>query len=111
MGGKMIELVRVDGTTVPETMFVRPNRPDDHREFEFLLPRCEPLYIYADKDGRDWVRWALPKTVAEQLGWEMRCACCKLETPIVESPGGDHVHIDTAYDEVDWYLNTAPRQF
>src|SRR5262245_49071154 len=106
----MIELIRVDGTTVPATMFVRPRRPDDHREFEFLLPRCAPLYVYADSEGRDWVRWALPKTVAEQLGWgEMRCACCAADTAY--HPNDDFVHIDTAYDEVDWYLASAPRQF
>lgn len=101
----MTELLRVDAVGVQDVMFVRPRDPDNHTELEWLLPRCEPLFVYADANGRDWVRWALPKAVAQAIGWgEMRCACCDHQ-PVDNK--AEFFHIDTAYDEVDWYLESV----
>lgn len=97
----MIELPRKDALDVPETMFIRPRRPDDHREFEFLLPQMRPLFVYA-LDGQDWIRWSLPRSVAVGIGWgDMRCACCGDGTPAGDS---ESFHVDTALKEVDWFL-------
>lgn len=99
----MSTLVRIDRTLVSEGMFLRPRRPDDHREFEVLLPQLTPLFVYADEDGRDWVRWSMPNEVARRFGMEnMQCDCCNNTHP---SPGEHSFTIDTAFDEVDWFLN------
>jgi len=97
-----MNLPRKDVADITEAMFVRPQRPDDHREFEILLPQCTPLFIYADREGRDWVRWAIPKVVAENFGLgEMRCACCDTKAEI--GPLGAY-HFDTLWDEISWYF-------
>lgn len=99
----MTTLQRRHRALVTEAMFIRPRNPDDHAEFEWLLPQCTPLFVYADEDGRDWVRWELPQAVAEKLGWgAMRCACCNARGQLVED--SNVFHVDTAEDEVDWYL-------
>ena len=96
-------LPRLDRSMITTTLFLRPRRPDDHREFEMLLPHCTPLFVYADEDGRDWLRWSLPRVVAEKVGLgDMRCDCCG--EPL--QGGGDHaVVIDTARDETDWFFD------
>jgi hypothetical protein len=98
-------LPRIDRSLVSTAMFIRPRKPEDHGEFEWLLPQCSPLFVYADENGRDWVRWSLPKQVAEQLGWgEMKCACCGNTEE--QTHASEHaLAVDTAYDEVDWFLN------
>lgn len=99
----MITLERKRHQEIGTTMFVRPQRPEDHDEFEWLLPQCTPLFVYRDGGGRDWVRWALPRDVAREIGWgEMKCACCTAGGPLQAT--NDDFHIDTAYNEVDWYL-------
>jgi len=98
----MIELERKFRKDIKETMFVRPKNPDDHAEFEWLLPQCLPMFVYRDGGGRDWVRWALPREVAEQIGWgAMKCACCDTSAAPEDA---DYFHIDTAYDEVAFFL-------
>jgi hypothetical protein len=99
----MKELPRMDRSLVSTVMFVRPRRPDDHTEFEWLLPQCTPLFVYADENGRDWVRWSLPKEVAAKLGWNMQCACCDHTEPATVEPEHSYA-VDMAYDEVDWFL-------
>jgi hypothetical protein len=61
-----------------------------------------PLFVSADKAGRDWVRWSMPRAVAQALGWgDMRCACCGDKS----ATGTEHaVEVDTALDEVDWWF-------
>ena len=98
----MIALPRRDVLDVPETMFIRPRRPQDHADFEYILPRMQPLFVYED-GGENWVRWAIPLALAQEIGWaDMRCACCGSDA----GPAGDTAsfHVDTAFDEVDWYL-------
>lgn len=95
---------RVNRSLIGDVMFLRPRQPADHREFEQLLPQCTPVLVYADAAGRDWVRWAIPKPVAQRYGLDQGCACCG------KQEGGETEHarlVDTAYDEVDWYLNRA----
>jgi hypothetical protein len=88
-------------------MFLRPRRPDDHREFERLLPQCSPLFVYADENGRDWVRWSIPRQVAEKMGMgNMQCACCG-DTEKQTHASTHSYAVDTAYDEVDWFLEAA----
>jgi|SRR5882757_5618762 len=96
-------LTRVSGDGVSHAMFIRPRRPDDHAQFEWLLPQCMPLFIYADERGRDWVRWSLPKTVALKLGWDMGCECCGNTEQATHEPDNAYI-IDTAWDETSWFL-------
>jgi hypothetical protein len=97
------QLTRIGAGLVEPVMFLRPQRPDDHAQFEQLLPQCSALFVYADERGRDWVRWSIPKVVAQRYGWDQGCDCCgKTEDA---SAGPEHaVLIDTAYDEVNWFL-------
>lgn len=88
---------------VPPTMFLRPRNPRDHREFEALLPRLEPVLIYADENGRDWVRWEMAREVAAQMGWgDMKCECCETSAAVGTELA---VHLDTAWDEISWFFN------
>jgi len=100
-------LPRIDRSLVSTVMFIRPRRPDDHAQFEWLLPQCSPLFVYADENGRDWVRWSLPKHVAEQIGWgDMQCACCGDSHE--QTHASEHSFaVDMAYDEIDWFLEGA----
>jgi hypothetical protein len=82
-------------------MFLRPRDPDDHRDFERVLPWMTPLFIY-QADGQDWVRWSMPKSVAQRMGFNRGCVCCG-ESDKVEGDVGD-VHVDTALSETDWWL-------
>jgi hypothetical protein len=90
---------------ITEAMFLRPRDPDDHRQFEEVLPQMTPLFIYADEHDRDWVRWSLPRQVAERYGWDgCRCATpgCNKAHP---APGQHSFAVDTAWDEVDWFFD------
>ena len=99
----MTTLPRKNRLDIAETVFLRPQRPDDHRELEWLLPQCEPLFVYADEGGRDWIRWEIPRAAAASLGFSgEKCSCCGDSTAVAETTGG--VHADTAYNEVNWYL-------
>ena len=79
-----------------ETMFLRPKRPDDHRDFEMVLPWMTPLFVY-EQDGEDWVRWSMPHNVGLRFGLNRGCACCG-ESETAEGDNGD-VHVDTALNE------------
>jgi len=98
-----LKLESRDFDDVLPTMFIRPQNPDDHRQFEVLLPQLTPLFVYIDDDDREWVRWSMPKEVAQQFGWgDMKCICCGDS----DTQGDEGTfHIDTALNEVDWYLN------
>jgi hypothetical protein len=103
-------MTRKKRTTLPrvedrygQAMFLRPVDPDNHDEFTALLPSCTPLFVY-DSGGRDWVRWSIPKRVVKKWGFGGGCACCHAK-PVVET--GNVVHMDTARDEVQWYLDAA----
>ncbi len=98
----MTTLPRKNKLYIGETRFLRPQRPDDHDDFEWLLPQCEPLFVFADEDGRDWIRWEIPRAVADGMGWSEKCTCCGESTALAETTSG--VHADTAYNEVNWYL-------
>ena len=94
-------LPRKEQSEIEETVFLRPQRPDDHRQFEELLPWCTPLFVYANK-GKNWVRWAVPKTIAEKLGLPTEgCVCCGEKTVVQDD--GDY-HVDTAWHETSWWL-------
>ena len=97
---------RIDRNAYGEAIFVRPRNPADHREFDFLLPQCTVLFVYADERGRDWVRWSLPQAVATELGWgDGKCDCCEQ----TNEPGVDGaMHFDTALDETDWFFDDNP---
>lgn len=100
-----MELPRLPADALETVMFIRPRNPDNHTQFEWLLPQCTPLFVYADENGRDWVRWSLPLEVAEKLGWDMRCDapnCCKTE-PGTHRPAHAYL-VDTAWDEISWFL-------
>jgi hypothetical protein len=98
-------LPRMEHDLIQTAMFIRPRDPDDHRQFEWLLPRCAPMFVYADENGRDWVRWSIPRAVADQMGWDMKCHdpnCRKTEEATHEP---QHAYVaDMAYDEIDWFL-------
>lgn len=101
----MTALARLDTDMVSAAMFIRPQRPDDHEQFEWLLPQCTPLFVY-EHEGEDLVRWAIPKQVAEQLGWGGGCQCCGKTEPATEA--AEHaLVVDIAYKYVDWYLERA----
>lgn len=88
---------------VSTVMFIRPRRPDDHEQFEWLLPQCQPLFVYADARGRDWVRWAVPSPIAQRLGWSSGCSCCGHTEEASEAPQNAFL-ADMAYDEIDWFM-------
>lgn len=103
-----MDLPRVNKSLLATVMFIRPRRPDDHRQFEQVLPQCTPLLIYADERGRDWVRWSVPKTVAQRFGWDMRCTSpgCNCTEEATVAPDSSFL-VDMAWNEVDWYLERA----
>jgi len=94
-----------DYRDIPATMFIRPRRPEDHREFEFLLPQMAAVFVYADEDGDQWVRWEMPRALAREIGWgDMQCACCGDASAV----GTEHaVQVDTAWAEVGWWFNAS----
>lgn len=96
-------LPRLTRDMVQTAMFIRPRRPDDHREFEQVLPRWTPLFVYADENGRDWVRWSIPLDMALQMGLDKGCQCCSHMEEVSEAPEHSYL-VDTAWDETDWYL-------
>lgn len=59
-----------------------------------LLNQCEPLFIYRDDNGDDWVRVAAPVGLVLGLN-EARCDCC------------DSTLLDVAYKSVRWYVQEA----
>ena len=81
-------------------MFLRPANPMDHRHFDLLLPWATPLLVYA-MDGRDWIRWALPKAKAEEYGLADGCSCCG-DGRI--KPGEAGIEFDTALSETEWWF-------
>lgn len=96
-------LPREDFADLVQTVFLRPRNPDDHREFERLLPWFTPLFVYA-MDGDDYVRWHVPTAIGEKMGLDRSgCACCGEKT-VIETDTG--YHVDTAVVETDWWLTT-----
>lgn len=98
---------RKDRAAIPETMFMRLKDPSDPSQLEGLCHEMTPLLVYASPDGRDWVRWSMPREVARKYGMgEMRCACCA-EDDITESAAEtvDAYHVDTAFSEVANFLS------
>lgn len=97
----------VDRNAYGEAFFVRPQRPEDHSEFEWLLPQLTPLFVYLDGNLRGWVRWSMPKAVAFDLGWgeTPQCACC--DATATEGIDGG-LHVDTALEETDWFFDAPP---
>jgi hypothetical protein len=95
-------LPRRSRALVKNTMFLRPRRPDDHRQLEALLPQLTPLFVYPDGHGQDIVRWAMPRAVAKANGWDdMHCACCDDDT--VEGDK-NFVHVDVMWKFIDWFF-------
>lgn len=94
-----MRLVRADHHDLKPTVLLRPRRPDDHTQFEALLPWFTPVLVYW-KDGEDWVRWHVPPVVAEDIGLDGGCGCCG--SGAVEADDG--FHVDTAVSETDWFL-------
>lgn len=90
---------------IPTTMFLRVKDPTKESGFDQLLHDLTPLFVYAN-DGADWVRWDMPREVAQACGWgDMRCDCCAPDepsTPAAETV--DSFHIDTAWSEVGGWL-------
>jgi hypothetical protein len=83
------------------SLFARPRRPDDHREFEHLLPQCTPLFVYNGQHGLDYIRWSVPLAVARSMWGDVKCTCCD------KSPGiGEHsMLMDTAVIETEWFFD------
>lgn len=97
----------VDRNAYGEAFFVRPQRPDDHTEFEWLLPQMTPLFIYLDDNLRGWVRWSMPPALVAELGWTK---CSDPECDETHEPGVDEAfHVDTALDETDWFFDAPPQ--
>ena len=94
-----MRLRREDHHNLSETVRLRPRRPDDHEQFEALLPWFTPVLVYR-MNGEEWVRWHVPQSVAENIGISGGCACCG--EGAAESDGG--YHVDTAWSETDWWL-------
>lgn len=84
-------------------MLLRPRNPADHRQFEEVLPWFTPLFVWHG-GGIDWVRWSVPKDMAEKMGIAGGCVCCG-KNDRVEGDMGDY-HVDTAWHETDWWLET-----
>lgn len=94
-------LSRKNQDDIPETVYLRPQRPDDHAAFEKLLPWCTPLFVY-EMSGKNWVRWSVPKSVGAKVGLSSDgCSCCGNRT-VIEGEGS--FHVDTAWHETDWWL-------
>ena len=86
---------------IPETMFLRVQDPTKPSQLEPLCHEMTPILIYAGPDGRDWVRWSMPREVARKYGMgEMRCACCSPDAESSVSQTVDAYHVDTAWSEV-----------
>jgi len=97
-----MRLKREDHQNLEPTVRLRPRRPDDHAQFETLLPWFIPILVYR-KDDEDWVRWWVPQLVGEDIGISGGCVCCgeKAARPDGNEPG---FHVDTAWSETDWWL-------
>lgn len=93
---------RKEFSELPATMFLRPRRPQDHRDFEMILPWATPQLVYAMND-QDWVRWSIPPEMAEKFGIASGgCVCCGHDAVAV-SDDGDY-QFDTALHEINWWL-------
>ena len=94
-----MRLTRSDHHDLEPTVLLRPRRPDDHEQFEKLLPWFTPILVYR-MDDEEWVRWHVPHAVAEDIGIDDSCACwC---SGAVKAEGG--FQVDTAWSETDWWL-------
>jgi hypothetical protein len=94
-------LPRKEQSEIEPTVFLRPKDPDDHKQFEELLPWFTPLFLY-EMDNADWVRWVVPQSIGRRLGIpEDGCSCCGNKS-VVED--GDSYLVDTAWHETDWWL-------
>lgn len=103
---KTITIPRKDFDDVPTTMYLRVADPTKPNGFGKLLHELTPLFVYA-RDGADWVRFDMPREVAEARGWgDMRCACCAPEEQdsVPRAETADSFHIDTAWSEVGAWL-------
>lgn len=95
-------LTRKQGSEIPNTFFIRPRDPDDHDQFEEILPWMTPLFVY-EMDGIDWVRWAVPPHLAAKMGLDtVGCSCCGGKAETGDGTGG--YVVDTAWHETDWFL-------
>lgn len=96
-------LPRKPETGVGKTMLIRPIDPNEHSQFERILPWFTPLFVWNDSEvGHDWVRWSVPKDMAERMGFGQGCACCGKEAQLE----GEHADflIDTMWSEVSFWL-------
>ena len=113
-----MRLTRSDHHDLKPTVRLRPRHPDEHEQFEVILPWFTPLLVYR-MDGEEWVRWHVPFSVAEDIGITGGCVCCG--SGALETDGG--FHVDTTWSETDWWLtangyalptvanrNSAPRK-
>lgn len=97
---------RKDRADIPETMFLRKQDPAKSSQLDDLCHEMTPLLVYAGPDGRDWIRWSMPREVARKYGMgEMRCACCSSDAESSASETVDAYHVDTAWAEVARYLS------
>lgn len=95
-------LQRKDFSELPATMFLRPRRTEDHREFETILPWATPQLVYM-MNGQDWIRWAMPKAKADEFGLSSGgCVCCGEDAVAISDDGC--YQFDTALLETDWWL-------
>lgn len=94
-------LPRRQESEVVKTMVLRPRNPDDHRDFQRVLPWFTPLFVWRGPTF-DWIRWSVPTSFAARMGLVGACACCGEDTT-ARGENGDYL-IDTAWHEVSWFL-------
>lgn len=102
-----ITIPRKNFADIPTTMFLRVRDPQKESGFDRLLHDLTPLFVYSNM-GSDWVRFDMPREVANACGWDgMRCACCAErgdEQSNAAAETVDSFHIDTAWSEVGSWL-------
>jgi len=70
------------------------------RRMERLLPWLTPLGTFNYR-GRDWIRWSMPRTLAEAYGLNEECECCGAQT--LQGEVDDYL-IDIAWSDTKGWL-------
>jgi hypothetical protein len=102
VGWHSVGMPIVDMHFLPETMFLRPRDPEDHAEWNMILPKSAPLCFYTDEDGSTVLRWDMPRELATALFGDLTCECCG-EDNVLDNEDGT-VAVDTMWDEVSWWF-------
>lgn len=100
-----ITIPRKSRVDIPETVFLGIEDPSRPSGLDKLLHELTPILVYTGANGRDYVRWSMPREVAQRYGWgDMRCACCPPDEPSTVAATVDAFHVDIAWSNTAAYL-------